>query len=401
MKQEHKDVNKILPYGELLRGFANQSYLVKSDLKRFLRNRGVFLNTSDKEKLVPCISTLILSPKEFDDLREYQNTKEDNFKKNSSRLNWNSTATVTDAIKHIDLTNVLPKDGINYYLTKEPSISLNKDEKNIVKIEFEIERNDLNKSFYESTNRFTGEIEIRKISESEIKITKSYTSSESNAVADSLIKIAENHFKAQQIVKPEQELRKILFGDFTNEDRIVFFYRLSSNMENSHFKFKDIVDMDFKPDNSESLPAEIEWMSNKSELKLRGKQIHDTFFIKESKYNKNLQFWEMESSYDFKYALFEGSCNLVFSFKNFQSKGNLAEFEINISNFNLNNSSDFSNKEKLTIKNKLLLLFENQKDVVYSKFLTYLESKNAVASTPIVPTSAKASSETGNGTDAA
>lgn len=67
MKTQHKDIDKFLPYGELIRGFANQSYLSKSDLKKSLRKRGIFFTNSEKETLVPCISTLLLSPAEFDD----------------------------------------------------------------------------------------------------------------------------------------------------------------------------------------------------------------------------------------------------------------------------------------------------------------------------------------------
>ena len=224
MKHEHKDANKILPYGELLRGFANQGYLVKSDLQKFLKNRGIYLNTSEKEKLVPCISTLLLSPLEFDELREYQNSKEDNYKKNTSRLKWDSDSSIFDAIKKISFKDIIPKEGHNFILVKEPNINLDPKNKDKVVIEYEIERNDLNKSFYESTNRFKGEIEIEKISIDEIKITKSYTSSESNFVGTSLIKISEKHFKDNNYVSKHVKLQKILFKDFNNEDRIVFFY---------------------------------------------------------------------------------------------------------------------------------------------------------------------------------
>ena len=56
-----------------------------------------------------------------------------------------------------------------------------------------------------------------------------------------------------------------------------------------------------------------------------------------------------------------------------------AEFEINISNFSLIDGSEFSSRDKLIIKNKLLRLFEKNKDVVYTNFLKYLEEKNAIA----------------------
>lgn len=375
MRQEHKHIDKILPFGELMRGFANQTYISKSDLKNFLRNRGVFFNHSNKETLVPCISTLLLSPTEFDILRDYQNTREDNTKKNTSRISWNSDKPISEAISGFEIKDLIPTDGVNFWLSSEPIISIAEKNKDKVTIEYEIERNDLNKSWYESTNIFKGKIEIEKIASDELRITKTYTSSESNFVGDNLQKSLVNHFKTNNFIQKDTKLNKILFSDFSNEDRIVFFYRLSTNTESRHFEFKDIINMEFKPDNSTILPTEIDWMINKSELKLKGKQIHDTFFIKDKKYHKNLQFWEMESSFKFQHGNHEGNCNVILSFKDFENKEANAEFEITISNFSLINGSDYTSKHKSQVKNLLLDSFEERKDETYRNFIEYIENK--------------------------
>lgn len=375
MKQEHKHIDKILPFGELMRGFANQSYISKSDLKNFLRNRGVFFNLSNKENLVPCISTVLLSPSEFDVLREFQNTREDNTKKNTSRISWNSEKPISEAISDFEIKDLIPEYGVNFWLSSQPIISIAESNNEKVTIEYEIERNDLNKSWYESTNTFKGKIELEKIASDELRITKTYTSSESNFVGDNLQKSLVSHFKTNDFIKKETKLNKILFSDFNNEDRIVFFYRLSTNSDNRHFEFQDIINMEFKPDNSIILPSEIDWMINKSELKFKGKQIHDTFFIKDKKYHKNLQFWEMESSFKFRHGVHEGNCNVVLSFKDFEKKGANAEFEIKISNFSLINGSEYTVKLKNQVKNLLLDSFEETKDMTYKNFIEYLKKK--------------------------
>lgn len=380
MKTQHKDIDKFLPYGELIRGFANQSYLSKSDLKKSLRKRGIFFTNSEKETLVPCISTLLLSPAEFDDLRTCQNTREDNIKKNTSRLEWNSDKSIIDTLTDFSFQNIIPDDGINFWFNSEPSISVLDKNQNTIAIDYEIERHDLNKSWYESKNIFKGRIVVEKVDDNEIKFIKSYTSFESNFVAENIQRSLVQHFKAINIVQEDKELKKILFGDFSKEDRIVFFYRLSSYMQNSiYFTFKDIINMEFKPDDNVPLPKQIDWMENKSALKLKGNQIHDTFFIREKEYHPNLQFWEMESSFDFTYQQHKGSCNVVFSFRDFPTKGNNAEFEINISNFSLENGSDYSTKDKSHIKNDLLDLFEAKKDDTYRNFLKHIESKKESA----------------------
>jgi hypothetical protein len=183
--------------------------------------------------------TILLSPSEFDSLRELQNTREDNTKKSTSRLPWNTDIDISESVSNFTFENLIPKEGVNYWFRSEPQITiLNRDK---LSIEYEIERNNLNKSWYEAKNIFRGKIDIERIGPSEIKFIKSYTSQESSVVGDNLQKALVKYFKDNEFVQADKDLIKILFGDFKNEDRITFFYRLSSYMTSNHFTFKDIV----------------------------------------------------------------------------------------------------------------------------------------------------------------
>ena len=42
MNVEHKDINKFIPYGEMLRGYSSQNLISKADIDRILRERGIF-----------------------------------------------------------------------------------------------------------------------------------------------------------------------------------------------------------------------------------------------------------------------------------------------------------------------------------------------------------------------
>jgi len=70
MNAEHNDINKIVPYGEFIRGFANQPFLTNAELHRVLKERGIFFSFQDKDLMVPTLQTLLLSPKEFDSIRD-------------------------------------------------------------------------------------------------------------------------------------------------------------------------------------------------------------------------------------------------------------------------------------------------------------------------------------------
>ena len=78
MKTEHKDIKTVLPYGENLRGFIQQKFISESELHKILKKRGIYALSSDKEYTVPLIQTLLISPQEFDLIRDAFSSKEDN-----------------------------------------------------------------------------------------------------------------------------------------------------------------------------------------------------------------------------------------------------------------------------------------------------------------------------------
>lgn len=376
MQKAHDHIDKFLPFGELIRGFANQSCISKGDLKRALRERGIFLGQNEREKLVPCISSILLSPSEFDSLRESQNTREDNPKKSSSRIEWASDNKFVSVIPgNIDCKELIKDEFVNYKLIQSPEIVFDDKNSDKFRIDFEIEREDYNKSWYESKNTFKGSVIVEKTSSNELQFIKTYTSAETEEVCNNLQNYLVKHFKSNGNINGEKRLNKILFGEFSNEHRIIFFWRLTSKMESIYYTFKDILDMEFRPDESLDLPNDIKWMYKKKELILKGNDIHNTFFIKEKEYYKYLQFWSLESKFDFSYLNFSGTCNVIFGFRDFNQKGNNAEFEINISNFMIKDSQILPSKSKIEIKQKLLEILERQKNDIYKRFKEYISKE--------------------------
>jgi len=52
MNTEHKDIHKIIPYGEQLRGFVNQKFISSAELNRILKERGIFTLSTEKERSI-------------------------------------------------------------------------------------------------------------------------------------------------------------------------------------------------------------------------------------------------------------------------------------------------------------------------------------------------------------
>lgn len=369
MIKSHENIDQMLPQGELLRGFTAQNSISRGELKKVLRSRGVFFKSNEKEEIVPCIATLLLSPSEFEVLKDCQNTREDNLKKSTSRLKLETDLSLLDSRPEPTIfQDAVGSDYVNYSLTKTPEIEFDRGNPDKMVISYELVRYDRNKSWFEAKNVFTGHLYVEKTSPTQLSITKSYTSPESEEVANKFQNVLVQHYKSAGFVHRDSELKKILFKDFSNEERFIFFWRLTSRMDGIHFEFKDIEDIEFRPDEAMPLPEKIEWMAKKKELILKGTEVHNTFFISENMYHPHLQFWGLQAKFRFNGFLVQGNCVVNFQFRDFIEKGGEAEFEINISS--LTTESTLSAREKAELKQALLNLLEKKKNELYDSFFT-------------------------------
>lgn len=374
MNTEHKDIQKILPYGEQLRGFANQKYITAAELNKILRERGIFSLTSEKDFTVPLLQTLLLSPREFDKIREAFSTREDNRKANSSDINWASnvqilvpeimTVNVDDFIKHKLPTCSLEKPIRFVPVANNP---------NHLKAEILLKRNDINKSWYEQSNLFESSIEFINDDNGKGRIIISHTAPETKELAEFVVKKQVQEYKSRQVISPKEELRKIIFKDFSNEERFVFFFRLTNHLQCEYFACQDIKDISIKPEET-VLPDEIKWMEELNKILLSGKSLDKKEFIKDSKFHKHLILWSIDASFSYTYNGESGLFTVSFGFPDYTSKRENAEFELNISTLSPSKTIDI--RAKKILKSLLLSEMDKQKSIVYNNFLEYKNNKN-------------------------
>lgn len=161
MNAPHKDIDKIIPFGEFLRGFINQRYITATDIARILRERGIFVFNQDKDYMVPIMQNLLLSPAEFDKVRDSFSEKEDNEKKFSREITWAKNAKIFDPeLLFVSLDEVMRTKLPTCKLRKPVSFVQLDNNPNHIIASFELERHDMNKSWYEQTNLFHGSIEF-------------------------------------------------------------------------------------------------------------------------------------------------------------------------------------------------------------------------------------------------
>lgn len=366
MKTEHHDIRKIIPYGDQIRGFANQKFLTEAELSHILRERGIFVLGGDKDNLVSLLQTLLISPAEFDKIREAFSEKEDNVKVVSRVISLNKDAKLLDSnLIQVEVEDFLKHNLPTCKLQKAIRFAKVDDDENHVKAEINIERKDLNKSWYEQTNEFGGSVEfICNPSTGEGSMIISYTAIEVKNLAEHVGKRQVEKFKEKNLISPENKVQKILFNKFSNASRFAFFFKLTSQIECPFLSFNSIKNISIKPADT-TLPEDIHWMENINKILLSGEKLDDKFFIEDTTYHEHLILWSMEALFEFDYLTYKGFVSVEFGFPDYNSQKASAEFEINIANIKLKHSISLSEKNKL--KRMLLSELDKEKTVIYKK----------------------------------
>ena len=373
MNTPHKDINKIVPFGEFLRGFINQRYITVSDLSKVLRDRGIFVFNNEKDVIVPLMQNLLLSPSEFDKVRYSFSEKEDNEKKFSREIIWSPEAQIfSPKLLSVSLDDFIKRRLPTCKLNRPVSFTKQDNNPNHIIASFEIERHDMNKSWYEQTNIFHGSIEfINNNGKGHVRIT--HTAPETKELAEEILKIQVNRYKEEGIIPQSAVPKKILFSEFTNENRFVFFYRLTNHLENEVFSYNDIKDISIKPEDNSVLPEGISWMNRMKKIIISGESLDKTFFMKEKTYHASLILWNIEAVFSFDYKGEKGTVTICLGFPDYSKNGSNAEFEIAINSLNCDNRLLSRDKKKL--ESQLLSEMDKQKSQVYSNFIDYLNTQ--------------------------
>lgn len=385
MANELPDIESFLPYGNSLRELVSQSYISAFELKRTLRQRGVFINQADKESSIPVLMSLLLSPQEFENLREKQNTKEDNIKTNSFTLeipkeNIENVDLISLLPPNLDLNTLIHKENtrMNFAVDGQPNFQISENRNpNKIEMPFSTTRDNLTKDWATNKTKHDGVIIIEKIEEGGkvlIKVTEKITSTETRDVCKEFSKSFEKHLKEQKIIGQDVEPRKILFNDFSNENRISFLQKLMADVNASNLlELKDITDIELSPDRSAQMPDKLGFLKDKIEqLRLKGKDLFNSFFVQEKNNHKFLFFSGIEAKYKFNHLNVSGNCSILFTFNGFSKNQDVwSELEIRVNSLVFDKGSKEAKKN--FYQSKILDYFEKTKFDVYESFKIKVE----------------------------
>jgi hypothetical protein len=282
-------------------------------------------------------------------------------KKITSRpLAWHNTEELIKVVPDkIDLNKILKNADSKQTVISQTNFAMVEGNPNKVKMQFRCQTNNYNSGWYRTKNEYEGEIIIEKVQENDkVYLRMLYTSPETLSIADLGVKHLVSDFKNKNYTKPNTEVERILYSNFTNEERMKFFLSLTDSSE--VFEFQRATDLDMAPDRTMEMPVEIaKLMTGKvNTLKINGETLHEHYLIKENENHKYIELASVEALYNFSYHAAEGSCMVQFGFNGyFKKRLSNIEFSIDVSTVNIKDEYKGASKDKV----RLFLLQEFEK----------------------------------------
>lgn len=366
------DIDKILPFGDMLIPKLKTSILSDSNLKSFLFRKGIFTSKNSKDDILPIFSCLLLSPAELDDLKNTYKEKEDKPKEierkakcdlNNKSL-WEIYNEHCRAIKNID-SIVAPK---NCEYNSQYIIERIENNPNKLRMSYSITKTNTNKDFLTGKSIYNGEFEISYI-DGEIIFLDRHTSFETYGINKKYFEKFDKILKKENISK--EDFKSISFLAFDNSSRIKFmlnFFSLKEESKEVKIKTITLESLRFRPDEAaNNLPLDLESLKGRvANLNLHGKELHDTIYLSNEGYMK-VELCE-KIKYHISYANNnrDGSCYLEISFSGALKKiSDYSDSELRIS---ITPCFDTKDNFFTGTKRKLLEIVNHIKNKSYIKY---------------------------------
>jgi hypothetical protein len=297
MEKIDDNINRFLPFGESLRAILQHDSIKDRERRQLLRMKGVFVNNSDEDSTFPILTTSLLSPNEFEFIKERLQAKEDREKTITRTLDWESTKTLIAAIPdNFNIQDVIKTNFPKYKVIGNPNFKMVENNPDRIALDFKCQTTHYSKAWFRGKNEFKGQITFEKIKTkgNKVQLQIIHTSPETTEIAEKVSKNLEKYFKEHNYMNPQKEIQRILFKDFTNGERIQFFLDMTDG--NDVFDFTKATFLDIGPDPDENLPPEINWLelAKVRELNINGEVLHKLPFLNDKALHKFMELAEME-----------------------------------------------------------------------------------------------------------
>jgi hypothetical protein len=329
------DLDRTMLWGDRLRVLLNSSHISYGEINQILREKGIFLDSSDKAVTVPLLSFCLLTPSEFSRLinRSYKRESTEKYKTDKYPL-FSDDADWCSVIENNfdDITACLSLNN-EIEFVQRPRFFINKS--GDLEIVYILKKEDLSKDWIEQELQFSGGLIIsRRANELIVDVLKTHTAKETDRINEIILRGITRRWKENDVIKDDKP-QSIRFDDFNNEERINFFLQLTG-ANSKVLSFKELIDMDIVRDESAgSLPADpnISWMDGGvKRIRINGEQLDRFILLQNKTFHRYCFLVKMSSVYKFQSGGDSGQCTVIFWFggRNLNDR-ELANTELNIS----------------------------------------------------------------------
>lgn len=364
MEKIQENINRFLPFGESLRAILQHDSIKDRERRQLLRMKGVFVNSSDEESTFPILLTSLLSPNEFEFLKDRLQAREDRDKTITRTLEWETPKTLISAIPdNFNVQEIIKTTFPKYNVIGNPNFKMVDKNPNKISLDFKCETNNYSKPWFRGKNEFKGSVTLERVTtkNNKVQLQIIHTSSETTDIAEKVSKNLERHFKANNYMNPKKEIQRILYRDFSNEERIQFL--LSMTEGNDVFTYTKATFLEIGPDPSETLHSDIRWLelAKVRELNINGEKLHELPFLKDKNLHKYMELSEMEVIYDFQLPSVEGSCTIRFGFSGYDFKKRIGSVEFIVDIPKIYPKEEYASAPIQAIRTQLFKEFEKFK----------------------------------------
>lgn len=349
------DIDKILPFGEMLLPKLKTSILSDVNLYTFLLEKGIVSGKKSKDELLPIYSCLLLSPQELDKLKKIYKEKEDRPKEIEKSTNANLGDKNLWQIFNDELKDFCSLSKIsaprNCKIIGNPRIERISNNNDCLRITYKIEKENTTKDFLTGKTYHDAQIEIS-YNNGKLTTKEEHTSGDTYRMNKQYCdKIQKALLKANII---SDDFKAIRFLDFDNNRRIQFMLNFlmnllkSNNVENNSVNLEG---MKFRPDETiDNLPQDLESMKKRvSNLNLYGKELNDTIYLSDETYRKSILCEKVKMSFKYNHVGKKYKTILELSFAGALGQNDYKNADLQISIYPHNNEENSFSKVKKVI----------------------------------------------------
>lgn len=314
------DVRNWLPHGDQLRVLLSSDHVSLGEVAALARRKGLFASGLDKARLIQFLSTSLILPEEFESLLEASVSRESKPKDQPQDVPLTSlTADWQSKVKEVgkelgDLVRL--NDVLGTSFTSDPQVSIV--EKDRLLISYEISRVDYSKDFLHREMKFRGEISITQDGGAlNLRVVSRHTAKETGKINDQILKHVVQSLKDAGVTR-EDSPRKILFGAFTNKNRVVFLLRIAADSEISSSPGQ-ICDLNIKPNEARAglipIPELKIFEGSIRNMRMDGSKLNELLLLTDDSFYDHIFLTRVSVDYDFTIGIYQGCCSVTFYFQ--------------------------------------------------------------------------------------